>query len=100
MSPRCNEPLHLRLIPVDADLHLSALAHARAEHAGRVETPCQLTVWGNSDDAAVAVQSFQFVVDHLVGCILQFHAFEVNKVADLASHTEPNEILSRPGTRD
>ena len=91
---------HSRLVVVDADFQLPTFAKFCAVHPRSVEAPSQLAVRRDGDDAAIAVNRVELLVDDLVGGLLQGHAFEVDQIADLARDAEANEVLASAGGGD
>ena len=65
-----------------------------------VEAEGGLAIGGQGDDAAVAVQLFQFLVNHLIGSLLQPHALEGDQIADLAGHAQGDEVFASAGGGD
>ena len=60
------------------DFGCAALSEACAEHSGCVHAPCGGAVGRDGDDAAVAVDGIEFVVDDVVGGLLEGETFEAD----------------------
>src|SRR6202453_1301892 len=90
----------LLLILVNTHLKLPALAQPRAKHPRRIEAECRLPIGRKRNHTAIPMQRFEFMVNDLIRRLLQWHALEVNQVADLPRHAQPDEVLARAGSRN
>src|SRR6516164_4582073 len=90
----------LRLVAIDAHLHLAAFFKPRAEHPRSIEAPRKLSIRSNRNDSTVPVQRLELFVNDLIDSVLELQALELHQVADLARDAEPDEVLSCAGARN
>src|SRR5687768_7898874 len=84
------------LVLVDADLNRLPVRGARPVHPHAVKAPRHRSIGRYRDDAAVAAERGEPLLDHLVGRRLQAHVLVLDQRADLAGDGEADEVFAGP----